>query len=103
MANTYEWKIASLDAKIADGDLSNVIETVHWRLQATDGEHTADVYGSTGLEAPEGDFIPYESLTQADIEAWLEAKLDVESLKAGLDAQIDAQANPTHVSLNLVS
>ena len=103
MANTYNWVIASLDAKIADGDLSNVIETVHWRLQATDGEHTADVYGSVGLEAPEGDFIPYESFRGADIEGWLEAKLDVESLKAGLDAQIDAQVNPTHVSLNLVS
>ena len=102
MANTYEWKIASLDAKIAEGDLSNVIETVHWRLQATDGEHTADVYGSVGVEL-EGDFIPFEDLTQADIEGWLEAKLDVDALKAGLDAQIDALANPTHVSLNLVS
>ena len=102
MANTYEWKIASLDAKIAEGDLSNVIETVHWRLQATDGEHTADVYGSVGVEL-EGDFIPFENLTQADIEGWLEAKLDVDALKAGLDAQIDAMANPTHVSLNLVS
>lgn len=100
MANTYEWKIASLDAKIAEGDLSNVIETVHWRLQATDGEHTADVYGSVGVEL-EGDFIPFEDLTQADIEGWLEAKLDVASLKEGLDAQIEAIKNPTHVSLNI--
>ena len=99
----YTWIISSLNAKIAEGNLSNVIETVHWRLQATDGEHTADVYGSVGLEAPEGDFIPYESLTQADIEAWLEAKLDVDALKAGLDAQIEALKNPTHVSLNLVA
>lgn len=102
MANTYKWVISSLNAKIAEGDLSNVIETVHWRLQATDGDHTADVYGSTAVEL-EGDFIPFEELTQADIEGWLETKLDVESLKAGLDAQIDALANPTHVSLNLVS
>ena len=100
MANTYEWKIASLDAKIAEGDLSNVIETVHWRLQATDGEHTADVYGSVGVEL-EGDFIPFENLTQANIEAWLEAKLDVASLKEGLDAQIEAIKNPTHISLNI--
>ena len=100
MANTYNWVIASLDAKIAEGDLSNVIETVHWRLQATDGEHTADVYGSVGLEL-EGDFIPFEDLTQADIEGWLEAKLDVASLKEGLDAQIEAIKNPTHVSLNI--
>ena len=98
----YTWIISSLNAKIAEGDLSNVIETVHWRLQATDGEHTADVYGSVGVEL-EGDFIPFENLTQADIEGWLEAKLDVDALKAGLDAQIDALANPTHVSLNLVS
>ena len=72
MANTYEWVISSLNAKIAEGDLSNVIETVHWRLQATDGEHTADVYGSVGLEL-EGDFIPFEDLTQADIEAMITA------------------------------
>ena len=65
----YTWIISSLDAKIAEGELSNVVETVHWRLQATDGEHTADVYGSVGLEAPEGDFIAFESLTQADVEA----------------------------------
>lgn len=103
MANTYTWVISDLNAKISEGDLSNVIETVHWRLQATDGEHTADVYGSLGLDAPEGDFIAFEDLTQADVEAWLEAKLDVDSLKAGLDAQIEAIANPTHISLNLVS
>lgn len=96
----YTWIISSLDAKIAEGELSNVVETVHWRLQATDGEHTADVYGSVGVEL-EGDFIPFESLTQANVEAWLEAKLDVDSLKAGLDAQIEALKNPTHVSLNI--
>ena len=96
----YTWIISSLNAKIAEGDLSNVIETVHWRLQATDGEHTADVYGSVGVEL-EGDFIPFEDLTQADIEGWLEAKLDVPSLKAGLDAQIEAIKNPTHISLNI--
>ena len=95
----YTWIISSLNAKIAEGDLSNVIETVHWRLQATDGEHTADVYGSVGVEL-EGDFIPFEDLTQADIEGWLEAKLDVPSLKGGLDAQIEAIKNPTHISLN---
>ena len=100
MANTYEWVISSLNAKISEGDLSNVIETVHWRLQATDDEHTADVYGSTAVEL-EGDFIPFEDLTQADIEGWLEAKLDVPSLKEGLDAQIAALKNPTHVSLNI--
>lgn len=101
---TYKWVISDLKAKIQDGELSNVIDTIHWRYQATDGEHTADVYGSVGLEAPEADsFIPADELTVADVEKWLESKLDVEGLKAGLDAQLSAIKNPTHVSLNLVS
>ena len=101
---TYKWVISDLVAKIQDGELSNIIETVHWRYQATDGEHTADVYGSVGLEAPDAEsFKPFEEVTEADVIAWLEAKLDVEAMQSGLDAQLDAIANPTHVSLNLVS
>lgn len=102
MANTYKFIISDLNAKISDGDLANVIETVHWRLQATDGEHTADVYGSVGLDAPEAEtFKPFEEITQADVEAWLEAKLDVDSLKAGLDAQLESIKNPTHINLTI--
>ena len=100
----YKWIISDLVAKIQDGELSNIIETVHYRYQATDGEHTADVYGSVGLEAPDAEsFKPFEEVTEADVIAWLEAKLDVEAMQSGLDAQLDAIANPTHVSLNLVS
>ena len=100
----YKWVISNLVAKIQDGELSNIIETIHWRYQATDGEHTADVYGSVGLEAPDAEsFKPFEQLTEADVIAWLEAKLDVEAMQSGLDAQLDDIANPTHVSLNLVS
>ena len=101
---TYNWIISDLVAKIQEGELSNVIETVHYRYQATDGEHTADVYGSVGLEAPDAEsFKPFEEVTEADVIAWLESKLDVEAMQSGLDAQLDAIANPTHVSLNFVS
>ena len=100
----YKWIISDLVAKIQDGELSNIIETVHYRYQATDGEHTADVYGSVGLEAPDAEsFKPFEEVTEADVIAWLEAKLDVEAMQEGLSNQLDAIANPTHVSLSLVS
>ena len=100
----YKWVISGLHAKIQDGDLEKVIESVHWRYQATDGEHTADAYGSVGLEAPDAEsFKPFEQVTEADVISWLESKLDVEAMQSGLDAQLDAIANPTHVSLNLVS
>jgi hypothetical protein len=99
---TYKWVISDLKAKIQDGELSNVIDTIHWRYQAEGGEFTADVYGSVGLESPEADsFIPSEDLTEDIVISWLEDKLDVEALKEGLDAQLYAIANPTHISLSL--
>lgn len=48
MATTYQFVISDLVAKIQDGELSNIVETVHWRYQATDDVNTADVYGSVG-------------------------------------------------------
>jgi hypothetical protein len=104
MANTYNWVVSSLHAKIENDGLENVIQTVHWRLQATDeNENAVDVYGSCGLEAPEADsFISFDLLTKADVEGWLESKLDVDSLKARLDSQLEIITNPTHVDLQLV-
>jgi hypothetical protein len=103
MANTYNWVVSNLHAKIENDGMQNVIETIHWRLQATDeNENVVDVYGSCGLEAPEADsFISFDSLTQSDIEGWLELKLDVDSLKANLDAKIESIVSPTHVDLQL--
>ena len=99
---TYNFVISDLNAKIQDGELSNVIETIHWRYQATDGENTADVYGSVGLDAPEaGSFIAADQLTKETVISWLEAKLDVDALKTGLDAQLELMANPTHTSITL--
>ena len=106
MATTYTWQISDLKAKVQDEEtgLENVIDTVHYRYQAEDGEHSADVYGSVGLEAPDADsFIPADELTVADVEGWLEAKLDVAEMQSVLGAQIEAHKNPTHVSVDLVS
>ena len=117
MANSYKWVISGLHTKLKNEELGleKVIESIHWRYQATSDQVqvdstgnesviTADVYGSVGLEAPDAEsFKPYEEVTEADVIAWLESKLDVEAMQSGLDAQLDAIANPTHVSLNLVS
>lgn len=103
MPNTYSWVIGDLEAKIESDGMQNVIETVHWRLQGTDAnDNVADVYGSIGLEAPDAEsFIEFDSLAQSDVEGWLEANLDVDSLKAGIDSQLELIANPTHVNLQL--
>jgi hypothetical protein len=102
MANTYNWKINALDAKIQEGDNSDVIYTVHWTLTATDdtGEYTASLIGTMGVEYdPDNNFIPYADLTKDDVVAWLEAGLDVEAMKENLDNQIELEINPVDETL----
>ena len=101
MANTYNGKINALDAKIQDGDNSDVIYTVHWSYIATDesGEHTASSIGTLGVSYDPDNFIPYADLTKDDVVSWLEAGLDVEAMKSNLDNQIELQINPVDETL----
>lgn len=103
MANTYTWVISQLECyPEADGH-QDVVMTVHWRRQATDGNgHTGDIYGSQvvtlNAEAP---FTPYADLTFEQVVGWLEDAMGDEQLAAqiaALDKQIEDQINPPVVT-----
>ena len=101
MANTYNWRINALDAKITEGDNSDVIYTVHWSFIATDetGEYSASSIGTMGVEYDPDNFIPYADLVKSDVVGWLEAGLDVDSMKSSLDNQIELEINPVDETL----
>ena len=101
MANTYNWRINALDAKIHEGDNDNVIYTVHWSFIATDetGDFTASSIGTMGVEYDPDNFIPYADLVKSDVVGWLEAGLNVDSLKESLDNQIELKINPVDETL----
>ena len=106
MATNYFWIISAMDTAPRDGDLVDVVKTVHWRRDATqvDGDVTyyGDVYGAQGCSAPDPmAYTPYADLTFDQVCGWLESSLDVESLDAALDAQIENQKNPPIVVLPL--
>lgn len=87
---TITWTIAQLDRQTSDG----LVTTAHYRVDAVDGEHSAGSYGTVGFER--GDtFIAYDSLTEAQVIAWVKDKLDVEAIEASLAAQIAAKKTPT--------
>jgi hypothetical protein len=86
---TITWTIAQLDRQTSDG----LVTTAHYTVNAVDGEHTAGSYGTVGFERGES-FIAYDSLTEAQVIAWVKDKLDVEAIKASLAAQIALQKNP---------
>ena len=67
MANTYDWHINQLDAKIKQDDKDNVIYTVHWSYIAKDDsepdKYNASSIGTHSVQYVEGeDFIEYLSL-----------------------------------------
>lgn len=98
MANTYNWVISALECYPQHEGHSDVVFTVHWRRQATDGTHFADVYGSQSVTLdPDAPFTPYADLTQVIVEGWLEDAMGAErvaEMDASLDKQIEDQINP---------
>jgi len=84
------WTIAQLDRQTSDG----LVTTAHWRVDAVDGNYSAGSYGTVGFERGDS-FTAYDSLTEAQVIAWVKEKLDVEAIEASLAAQIEAKKNPT--------
>jgi hypothetical protein len=73
-----------------DGD---VITVIHWTATKEDGDFVASVYNTQSVEV--GDtVIPFAEVTEELVKTWLSDKLDMESLEAALDAQIEAQKAP---------
>ena len=103
MANTYNWRINALDAKIHENDLDNVIYTVHWSFIGQDDSEKPVMASSIGTLSvqynSEEPFIEYDDLTKEDVVGWLEAGLDVETMKQNIDNQIELKKNPVDETL----
>ena len=109
MANNYAWDCKTVDVYPTHDDHSDVVYNVHWRLTATsdqthevDGEdvpYTASVYGTQIISTDDiQNFIAFADLTESIVEGWVESAMGedaVQAKKDALDANIDAQINPT--------
>lgn len=84
--------IAQLERETETGG----VITAHWRATLTEGDYSASSYGTVGFtpDATDPSFVPFESLTEADVIAWVEAELDVEAITASLQANIEDQKAP---------
>ena len=84
------WSYANLERNTADG----FVVTVHYRVNAVDGDYSASSYGTVGYTQEEGDFTPYENLTEETVIGWVKDSLDAAEIEAGLTANIEAQKAP---------
>ena len=94
MATTFTWGINTLERETNDG----FVFTAHYTVDANDETYSAGAYGSIGLERPEGDLIPFDSLTEEIVVGWVKDKLTaekVDEVEAALQAQLDEKHAPT--------
>ena len=91
MAITYEWSFPNFEC-----DNSNVVKTIHWRYTATDGEHSASMYGSCA--GSEG--MNFDSMTKEHCENCVLENQDttIEDMQSNLSAQIEEQKSPALTS-----
>ena len=101
MTNFF-WSVYQLDTAPMEGNLQDVVITVHYGRTAVEGEYTAYSYGTMGCATPsETDFTAYPDLTFEQVCGWLENGLDTASIDAGLQQNIDNQINPPVIVLPL--
>ena len=90
------WTIANLERNLADGG----VIVAHWRVteEETVGDETftASAYGTVGFTPDPDDpsFVAYDSLTEADVLAWVHAEVDQAATEAALTDKIKADKNP---------
>ena len=99
---TATWTVSTMERTLTDGDLSDVVTTLHW--QVTDSETVGDVthsgrcYGSVGLAEPGDSFTPYADITEEQAIGWCKAALGDEQVAAyetSVANQIALAKNPT--------
>jgi hypothetical protein len=94
METIFTWRIANLERETQDG----FVFTLHYTIDANDGVYSAGAYGSLGLERPEDDMIPFDSLTEEICVGWLKEKLGedkVEEIETALQMQLDEKHAPS--------
>jgi hypothetical protein len=90
----FTWNVVQMDRLTSDG----FVVTVHYTVNAVDGDYTASTYGTVGYTQEEGNIIPFDSLTPEIVVGWVKDSLGQETVEEALATQIEAQKNPVQLS-----
>lgn len=86
----FTWNVVQTNYNTID----KFITTVHYTVNAVDGDYTASTYGTVGYTQTNKSYIPYASLTKEEVIGWVKESLGQDTVEASLTAQIQAQKNP---------
>ena len=73
------------------------VVVAHWQVNKASGENVATSYGTVSFtpDTSADGYVAYDSLTEANVIAWVQGALDTTALEASLDADLAEQASPT--------
>ena len=90
----FTWSIVQMDRLTSDG----FVVTVHYTVNAVDGDYTAYTYGTVGFTQEEMEYVPFADLTQSQVVGWVKDSLGQATVEEALATQIEAQKNPVQES-----
>jgi hypothetical protein len=100
MAIAFSWTFPQFDVAPSEDGLSEVVKTIHWRLDAIDGGVQAGAYGSVALGEPSPDnFIPYADITEQWAIDQTSSLIDLPAVEAALAGEITKKKSPPVVPM----
>lgn len=98
----YTWKVAAMEAAKNEDGLTDVVKTVHYTVDCSDGTENIGAYGSVGVPTPDAaSFKPYDQLTEEEVVAWVKAQLNVTEIEEQLAKALEIKKNPPVVAKEL--
>jgi len=90
----YTWNVVQMDRLTSDG----FVVTVHYTVNAVDGDYFASTYGTVGYTQGESSYVPFANLTKEQVIGWVKDSIGQSTVEESLAAQITAQKNPVQLS-----
>lgn len=92
------WKVDSIKVIPQEGEFTDVVYEVYWRLYTEDSGTTISNYGAVQIPlAEQGEFIPFEELDETTVIGWVHSVLgvaEVERIQSVTLAELQAILSP---------
>ena len=100
---TTTWSIQWMQTSTQEiNGFPEVVLTVGWNLEGSDGTYTSNIYSTASLNPPQegnADFTPYADLTEEQVLGWVWANgVEQAPAEEAVTAQVAALVNPPVVS-----
>ncbi len=100
---TYTWNNKTVDTYPTLEGNTDVIFNVHWRLIGEDKNgNVGSTYGTISLDTSDlSNFTAFDSITEEQVNGWVEANMGAEEVQAkkdAIDAQVAEKVNPSVVT-----